>query len=67
WKKKDFETVSADAHSLKGASGLLGFKDLSECASIVEDNADILDAEDFAEVTDIIADQIKMIRSEVAS
>ena len=67
WKKKDFETVSADAHSLKGASGLLGFKDLSECASIVEDNADVLDAEDFAEVTDIIADQIKMIRSEVAS
>ncbi len=67
WKKKDFETVSADAHSLKGASGLLGFKDLSECASIVEDNADVLDAEDFAEVTDIIADQIKMIRSKVAS
>ncbi|MDO6798755.1 ATP-binding protein [Shimia thalassica] len=67
WKKKDFETVSADAHSLKGASGLLGFKDLSECASIVEDNADVLDAEDFEEVTDIIADQIKMIRSEVAS
>ncbi len=44
--RHDSATVRAEAHSIRGAAGLVGATDMFELAAMLEDNADALDARD---------------------
>ena len=58
YRKKDAEKLTESAHSLKGAAGNLGFKELSKISNIAEQKASENDLELFEELIESMGKQL---------
>lgn len=61
--KKDAEKATESAHSLKGSSGNLGFKELSKISTIAEEKASEKNLELFDELIESMKKQLSEIEA----
>lgn len=63
----EIEAAAMDAHSLKGTSGLIGLKEISEIAGRLEDSARHLDAKSVEDATTSIARHLEKLERALAN